>query len=109
MGRGRGQEGGRGVILSHTTFFRQNGVACTRPKKNDDKKRFCCRSFPFAVVGVGGLGGRCFQHKLDEENFDISNHQKFMRHKMGLKRKGEGGELYPCLEDGRQMKDETRA
>lgn len=29
-----------GVILSHTTFLRQNGVACTRPKiRNQNKKR----------------------------------------------------------------------
>lgn len=51
-------------------------------------------------------GGEMFlQHKRDEENLDISNHQKFMRHKMRLKRK-EG--LYPGLEDGRQMEGDAR-
>lgn len=36
MEGGLGEErflGGGGVILSHTTFLRQNGIACTRPKK----------------------------------------------------------------------------
>lgn len=41
------------------------------------------------------------KHKLDEEeNFEFSNHQKFMRHKMRQKREER---LYPCLEDGRRM------
>lgn len=78
---------------------------------DDGKKRFCCR-FPTlyrewgsgAGAGAGGVGVLFLQHKLDEEDFDISNHQKFMRHTMRLERR-EG--LYPCLEGGRQMEDDT--
>lgn len=55
-------------------------------------------------VGVGGGSGVFLQHKLDEEDFDISNHQKFMRHTMRLERRER---LYPCLEGGRQMEDDT--
>lgn len=67
-------------------------------------------------MGGGGAGGgnvssdflmaeKQNKHKLDdeEENFEISNHQKFMRHKMRQKRKEW---LYPCLEDGRRMMEE---
>ncbi len=81
-------------------------------KKDDGKKRFCCRSFPYVVSKNGGR--ECFfrshvaqgnKHKLDEEeNFEFSNHQKFMRHKMRQKREEW---LYPCLEDGRRMMRRT--
>lgn len=51
--------GDRGESFSHTTFLRQNGVACTRPKKDDGKKRFCCRSFPYVVSKMGRWGEGC--------------------------------------------------
>lgn len=87
------------------------GLPAQGQKKDDGKKRFCCRSFPYVV---SKMGGGCFfrslmaqknKHKLDEEeNFDFSNHQKFMRHKMRQKREEW---LYPCLEDGRRMMRRT--
>lgn len=87
------------------------GLPAQGQKKDDGKKRFCCRSFPYVV---SKMGGGCFfrshmaqknKHKLDEEeNFEFSNHQKFMRHKMRQKREER---LYPCLEDGRRMMRRT--
>lgn len=59
------------------------------------RKDFVAVRFPSLLLG-GGV-----QHKLDEENFDISNHQKFMRHKMGLKRKGGEGSILAWRMDGR--------
>lgn len=79
------------------------GLPAQGQNKDDGKKRFCCRSFPYAVSKMGvGVGGMFLPHQLD----DISNHQEFMRHRMRLKRK-EG--LDPCSGDGRQMEDDTGA
>lgn len=44
--------------------------------------------------------GVFLQHKLDEEDFDISNHQKIMRHTMRLERKG-GGSVLAWRVEGR--------
>lgn len=74
------------------------GLPAQGQKKDDGKKRFCCRSFPYVVSRMGGENvssdfvmaqKKNKKHKLDEEeNFAISNHQKFMRHKMRQKTEG---------------------
>ena len=45
--------GGLGVILSLTTFLRQNGVAYTRPKKGDGKKKILLPFIPYVSLEDG--------------------------------------------------------
>lgn len=84
------------------------------------RKDFVAVHFPTLYQEWGGEGGGMFLQIIlwqnekkpttteldEEENFEISNHQKFMRHKM--RQKCEEW-LYPCLEDGRRMMEDDTA
>lgn len=111
-GRVRGEGDGRGGrsgeeagshSFTHNFLETEWGCLHKAKKRMMARKDFVAVHFPTLYRewrGAGGcVGGMSLQifswqekkkkHKVDEEeNFEISNHQKFMRHKMRLKTEG---------------------
>lgn len=89
------------------------GLPAQGQKKDDGKKRFCCRSFPYVVSRMGGENVSSdfvmAQKKTKNTNLMRRRTLQFPTTKSscgtrwGKKRKEW---LYPCLEDGRRMMEE---